>query len=425
MAIKRKHCMIEEKEYSLWHLVPHDVLWMIIERLDLIACDCVSAVCGNWRSVYKSYRTFKSSPMPKDTIPWLMTRKNNGMEIELYQPSTNRTYKIDMPEINGTDCLYSKDGWLLLHELLEPSKSTYENIKLCLINLFTRDKMELPELKTNKQIFITKGTFSTYSSNCPKCVIIITGDINKRVTVYAWTEGSDKWKGRKLSYVINAYNMTNIWLCDTTKHLYCFTTKGDCFAFNTDLKLIPRNIYPKKSDKLENMTVCGDELFAISMMDTVLSEVSVYKFPYNDIIQDDWLRISDVSSMIIFKNDDISFMVREECTQARSLLLNNLKKHGCQIIPSTKKMYHKVVFENESYALFQGTVYQYDRSIRKWVKFKFNNLMRSSEDIGIIEREQQMKAKEQLLVKKLQNVQKVPFIVCGTETGISTWINVG
>ncbi|PIA38995.1 hypothetical protein AQUCO_02700284v1 [Aquilegia coerulea] len=189
----------EEKEYSLWHLLP----WMIIERLDFIDCHCVSAVCGNWRSGWKSYCSLASFPLPTDAIPWLMTKKNRySGAIKLYRPSTNKTYRNEMPEINGTDCLYSKDGWLLLHEM-EPKKKKYENVKLCLINLFTMDKIELPELKTNKQIFITKGTFSIIQSKCPDCVIVI----NNCGTLYAWKKGSDTWKVSSN----DAYDIIDIW----------------------------------------------------------------------------------------------------------------------------------------------------------------------------------------------------------------------
>ncbi|KAF5183823.1 hypothetical protein FRX31_026588 [Thalictrum thalictroides] len=418
MAFKRKLWMVEE-EYSFWHLLPHDVLWMIIERLDpdLIECDYISAVCGNWRSGFKSYCTIikPSFRLPKDTIPWLMTTRNNGTGIELYRPSTNKTYNIDFPEIYGTHCLYSKDGWLLLHKL-EPRQCQYKNMKLCLINLFTRDKVELPELKTKNQNFITKGTFSSTYSNCPNCAIILTADVDMKVTLYAWKKGSDLWKRSKFDYdLMNAYNMLNIWLCDD--QLYCFTTKGHCYAYDTDLN--STQTYPSNIDKLDNMTLCGNELFAFSVMDT--AEVNVFKF-FSCISRKDWFRISDVSNIIFFKNDDcISFMVMEEC---RSLLLKNLKKHGCQI-KSSKKFNQKVVFEKETYLVCLDDVYHYNRSTRKLVKLKFNNLLSSSE------REQQMNAKTELLVKKLRmlacdRTKEVPFIVCGTKTdSSSTWIYVG
>ncbi|KAF5177053.1 hypothetical protein FRX31_033360 [Thalictrum thalictroides] len=276
-------CKVEEEEYSLWHLLPRDVLWMIIEGLDLLDFDSVSAVCGNWKSGCKSYCTIskKSFPLPKDTLPWLMTRKNrNSSVIKLYRPSTNRTYNIDMPEING---------------------NMYMNL-----------------------------------------------------------------------------------------------------------------------DKPYTITECGNELFVSLRKD------NIYKIDHSILIL---RRVDDVSSMILFKNaNNIGFMVREECTKAQSLLLNNLKNHGCQINPSTKETYRTAVFEKESYKLDGEMAYQYDRSTQNWVKFNFDNLVSFGEDTDVREWKKQMKAKEKLLVKKLIHGEKTtieypPFVVDRRKTGF--WINIG
>ncbi|PIA38993.1 hypothetical protein AQUCO_02700283v1 [Aquilegia coerulea] len=382
--------MEEEGGCSLWHLLPHDILLMIIERLDFIECHCVSAVCGNWRSCCK---TSKSFLMPKDTIPWLMTRKSRKNKpcdavIKLYRPSTNKTYKIVLPEIKGMVCLYSKDGWLLLYKL-KPYKYKRDNLKLFLLNPFSMDKMELPELKSEALISITKGTFSTHSK-CPDCVIVIIGKLTIAVTLYVWKKGNDTWKEK---YVhddhVCLYSIGNIWLCDD--QLYCFSKYGHCCVYDTDLNFKRRNSFRERIDMSHNMTVYKNELFAFSMKDTFVNAFqkpisNVYKFDHFIM---DWVTDDDgVSSMIWFNNrlnDDIGFVTKEECTEARrSVLLNGLKLNGCQIKPSTEEVYYKT----------GGFKFVYD--------FTLNNML-GSKKLSFLEREQQRKSREGWLRKRVCN----------------------
>ncbi|PIA38992.1 hypothetical protein AQUCO_02700281v1 [Aquilegia coerulea] len=408
---------MEEGGCSLWHLLPHDILLMIIERLDFIECHCVSAVCGNWRSCCK---TSKSFLMPKDTIPWLMTRKSRENKpcdavIKLYRPSTNKTYKIVLPEIKGMVCLYSKDGWLLLYKL-KPYKYKQDNLKLCLLNPFSMDKMELPELKSEGLISMTKGTFSTHLK-CPDCVIVTTGELTSGVTFYVWKKGNDTWKEK---YVqddrFSLFSLSNIWLCDD--QLYCFTKYRQCFAFDTDLNFKRRNSFRETIDMSHNMTVYKNELFAFSMEDTLstsfLKKISnVYKF---DRFIMDWVTDDDgVSNMIWFNNrfnDDIGLVVREDCTDARrSVFLNGLKLHGCQIKPSSEEVHFNTSGFKFVYA------------------FTMNNMLGLREH-SFMEREQQRKSREQKWLlrgfRKGEILRKglAPFIVYGRKQGIWNWVNV-
>ncbi|KAF5179032.1 hypothetical protein FRX31_031375 [Thalictrum thalictroides] len=247
--------------------------------------------------------------MPKDTIPWLMTRKSRKKKpcndvIKLYRPTTNKTYKIVLPEINGMVCLYSKDGWLLLYKL-----------------------------KRYRDLNLKRGI--------------------------------------------------------------------------SPMKMIDM------SDMSHNVTVYKNELFAFSRMETFEKQISnVYKFDHFSM---DWVTDDDgVSNMIWFNNrlnDDIGFVVKEECTEARrTVFLNGLKLQGCQVIPSTEEVYHKT-------CRFK---FVYD--------FTLNNMLGYSNS-SFMERELQIKSREERLLKVYFNgdiIRKefASFFVYGKKQGIWNWVNV-
>ncbi|KAF5207607.1 hypothetical protein FRX31_002807 [Thalictrum thalictroides] len=111
-----------EKAMDILHQLPYDILSLIIQRLEFMDYHCgVSLICKNWRVACKKYCEFRSIPTPSDHIPWLMLRKSvTAPVLKFYRPLTNKTYKITSPALVCTNCLYSQDGWLLLHkELLQ------------------------------------------------------------------------------------------------------------------------------------------------------------------------------------------------------------------------------------------------------------------------------------------------------------------
>ncbi|KAF9616136.1 hypothetical protein IFM89_028602 [Coptis chinensis] len=300
----------------VWSLLQQDILWIVIERLDLIDCHCLSAVCRNWRSACKNYCTLRSFQMPKDRIPWLMLRKTqpNSM-VEFYRPTTNKTHKIHLPQLFATFCLYSKDGWLLLRP--------YTNHKFFLLNLFTNEKVDLPELHMDREIFILKGTFSTHLKS-PNCVIVATSTtlcpLGPTYRIYGWTSGATTyWKEYKLSGP-HAY-ISGIWLSDNQfYHFNKFGTEG--FVFDMDLNLKSSISLSKRTNSSYNMIVCENELLAFSE-----DALDVYRF---DPCVMDWVTV-DSRNLICFLgkvNRDTSFMIREEESQVQSLL-NHFINNGC------------------------------------------------------------------------------------------------
>ncbi|KAF9610939.1 hypothetical protein IFM89_025848 [Coptis chinensis] len=199
--------MDEQAAYSFWCELPPDVLWLIINLTGFIGFHCVSAVCNSWRSVCKSYcKVSGYPPMPSDPIPWFVTNSNGKSVVEIYRPSINKTYKIDLPELRDTNCLHSKDGWMLLRN--------YSNDTYFLLNLFTVDKIYLPLLRVTDWF---RGTFSTILK-CPNVVILIKYDIQTATgELYVWKSGSNIWKTHQLDL---DYIGDSTWICDD--QFYCY-----------------------------------------------------------------------------------------------------------------------------------------------------------------------------------------------------------
>ncbi|KAF9616135.1 hypothetical protein IFM89_028601 [Coptis chinensis] len=313
MGNQLKFCT-KKRGSSLWSLLQQDILWLIIEHLDFIDCQCVSAVCRNWRSACKNYCTISSFRTPDDQIPWLMSQNSqpNSM-VEFYRPLTNKTHKIYLPEIFATLCLYSKDGWLLLRP--------YANHQLFLLNLFTKDKIDLPKLIVDPKNFISKGTFSTQLKS-PNCVIVVANNYNcDKGAIYGWKTGAATWKEYDLSGPPVAY-ISNIWLTDNLfYYFFSHGTKG--VVLDVDLNFLQNILFSKRTHVSYNMTVCENELYAISE-----DASDVYRFDRSAM---DWVTV-DSSNLICFYGkmfSDTGAMIREQGRKAH-LLLDNLISRGCQ-----------------------------------------------------------------------------------------------
>ncbi|PIA33283.1 hypothetical protein AQUCO_04100007v1 [Aquilegia coerulea] len=342
MVIKRKYCK-EEKDYSLWHQLPYDILSLIIQRLDFMDYHCgMSLVCKNWRVARKKYRDIRSFPTPSDHIPWLMLRKSvTAPVLKFYRPITNQTYKITSPVLACTCCLYSKDGWLLLHkENLNPGPYCH---KLFLFNIFTMDQIDLPKLGISSEIQIHSGTFSNHLKS-PNYVVIIARNRCNIGEIYAWTKGDSTWK--KNDDVLHGGNVSkirNIWFCDD--QLYYFTT-DESFNFDTDLNLKRCEVLSTSPRETYNMTVCENELFAFSSNDNKKSDV--YMFDRSAM---NWVKVTG-TNLICFNryfNHGIGVVITVQSDKER--LQNDLMSYGCKV---TKRKDELIITDKVVYGRRDG-----------------------------------------------------------------------
>ncbi|KAF5189007.1 hypothetical protein FRX31_021414, partial [Thalictrum thalictroides] len=257
------------------------ILWLILQFMDFIDFHSISAVCKNWKLACKSY----CPPSPNDPIPWLLTEYAATIKstflaekhIRVYRPLTNKTYKINVPDIGAKcRCLHSKDAWLLLHFV----DCVHLTNRLVLCNLFTLNKIDVPSPKLRVIVSrISQGTFSTISKS-PNCVIFVAKNIRTRTRdMYAWKIGSNTWKTYQLHW---DYCGGINWLYD---HLYCFS--GDrVMVFDNDLNLKRRHNFNIWIDDTFNITESDQELFAVPWPN---SNYDSYKFDRATL---DWAKVN-------------------------------------------------------------------------------------------------------------------------------------
>ncbi|PIA33284.1 hypothetical protein AQUCO_04100008v1 [Aquilegia coerulea] len=320
MVIKQVYCK-EEKNYSLWHQLPYDILSLIIQRLEFMDYHAgVPLVCKNWRVACKKYSQNSSFPTPSDQLPWLMLRKSvTAPVLKFYRPLTNKTYKITSPAVACSYCLYSKDGWLLLHKVnLNPEPCSHS---IFLFNIFTMDHIALPKLGISSEIQIHSGTFSNHLKT-PNYVVIIARNRDNIGEIYAWRKGdSSTWKKNGV-HGGNVSNIRNIWLFD--EQLYFFTTDKS-FTFDNDLNLKGYGFLSTNPSETYNLTVCENELLAFSRDN---KNSNVYMFDRSAM---DWVKVFG-TNLICFSryfNHSIGVVIRVQSDKQR--LQHDLKSYGCKV----------------------------------------------------------------------------------------------
>ncbi|ESQ44437.1 hypothetical protein EUTSA_v10006319mg [Eutrema salsugineum] len=103
----KKSRMEIEKDQTFLDL-PCDLLQLVVSRLPLKDNIRASSVCKTWHKACLSVRAEEKSP-------WLFYFSKTEESCELYDPSMQKTYKLEFPELSGSRVCHSKDGWLLMY----------------------------------------------------------------------------------------------------------------------------------------------------------------------------------------------------------------------------------------------------------------------------------------------------------------------
>ncbi|XVF33313.1 hypothetical protein REPUB_Repub17cG0157800 [Reevesia pubescens] len=129
----------ENKSESIWCQLPSDMQKLIVQHLPTVFDYMnVRAVCKNWRSLVLPIQW---KPNHKDIpfkYPWLMFPQGEKGVYNFYDPISNLIHSISIPELEGCEICYSKQGWLLV---------TKAPRSIFFFEPFTRRKIQLPDLR--------------------------------------------------------------------------------------------------------------------------------------------------------------------------------------------------------------------------------------------------------------------------------------
>ncbi|KAF9625971.1 hypothetical protein IFM89_028357 [Coptis chinensis] len=111
---------VKEKVVEKWAQLPTFLIWMIMDRMMTILDNVrLASVCKNWRAASKNY-----CGKPRGIAPWLMHRSPKSTTCEFVNMSTKEKLILDLTDYhNGMQFLFSKQGWLLLRDSSDNSRS--------------------------------------------------------------------------------------------------------------------------------------------------------------------------------------------------------------------------------------------------------------------------------------------------------------
>jgi hypothetical protein len=99
----------KKKSKGEWSSIPYDLLSNIANRLELIDFTSFHHVCKDWRSATEPLVDAKFSGCD----PWFLLYGEEGPRCSMLNKD-DKVYTIEIPELAGSTCLASYDGWLLL-----------------------------------------------------------------------------------------------------------------------------------------------------------------------------------------------------------------------------------------------------------------------------------------------------------------------
>ncbi|XP_060181432.1 F-box protein At4g00893-like isoform X2 [Lycium barbarum] len=112
---------MEEDEYigtrissRAWCDLPPELLREIANSLGLFDLLAFRGVCKDWRSA--SFTASAPIESARDTKPCFLLHNDRDEKTILFNPTTNKNYNINIPELKEATCLASTQGWLLVSQ---------------------------------------------------------------------------------------------------------------------------------------------------------------------------------------------------------------------------------------------------------------------------------------------------------------------
>ncbi|XP_074286949.1 F-box protein At3g56470-like [Silene latifolia] len=241
MTMTRNFSRARKKDGCICRL-PFELLQIIVNYLSILDYFSICVVSKCWRSLFK--RCLPCVPKTGEeetTLPWFVPLRRvlpppsiyrMGSEFyttgELGDLSTERTYRLNIPELCGTRFLVSRHGWLLLF--------SSETSALFFFSPFSRARIDLPPIDVAK---LTNPMFdfsaSPTSPDCMVFAISCEGDFHYRT--FTCQRGNSNWKTVAHWYVCpgciaNTVYVKGVW--------YCFDFTGSFIVFNPSTSELKR-----------------------------------------------------------------------------------------------------------------------------------------------------------------------------------------
>lgn len=159
-----------------WSNAPSDLMSSIANGLGLIDLLSFRSVCKDW------HLASPTSSAEIKSHPWLLLCNEGSTNCILYNVTVKNKYNINLPELQGTICLASNQGWLLLSR----------GSSIFFFCPFSRSKIDLPEYPHTKLV----DHVAAFSSppTCQDCVVsIINRCDEKRLELNVIHRGENTW----------------------------------------------------------------------------------------------------------------------------------------------------------------------------------------------------------------------------------------
>ncbi|KAL0714582.1 hypothetical protein Bca4012_021561 [Brassica carinata] len=207
--------MRKEKDETVLDF-PCDLLQLIVSHLPLKDNIRASTVSKTWLQACLSVRV-------PDRPPWLIyfSKTEESSSCELYDPSTQKRYYTEFPELSGSRVCHSKEGWLLMYN---PN-----SFQLFFFKPFTRESIPLPPLwmaYDQRMAFSEAPT----SSNCLLFTVANVNVDNHSITVKTCYPNDKEWTTFVFQNQLQNINFEQIVFSNDV--FYCLTNSGHLSVFD-------------------------------------------------------------------------------------------------------------------------------------------------------------------------------------------------
>ncbi|KAJ3701020.1 hypothetical protein LUZ61_004725 [Rhynchospora tenuis] len=210
-----------------WSELHTDVLEHLTSFLSLSDFHRFDAVCRNWHSVARQNR------YPPRQLPWLVLGEDDAThKRKFFSLEENRTYLIDIPELQGQHLCGSSYGWLFTMDV---------KLNFRLLNPFTRKCYDLPPLppynnqhdistydESMQQIWVAKVILDRDPSHSSDFTVLMIFGENNRLAF--WKLGDPTW-----TLIPDAYYFFDdiIFFKEEFYAVACYNNNNDIYLVNT------------------------------------------------------------------------------------------------------------------------------------------------------------------------------------------------
>ncbi|KAF8080207.1 hypothetical protein N665_0965s0009 [Sinapis alba] len=197
---------------------PYDLLQLVVSLLPLKDNIRASTVCKTWHEACLSVRV-------PDRPPWLLYFWKTEESGEVFDPSMQKRYYLEFPELSGSRVCHSKDGWLLMY--------TPNSLELFFFNPFTRDRIPLPPLW---MAYDQRMAFSC-APTLTSCLLFTVTNVNvDNITVKTCCPNDKEWNTFVFQNQLPGNdNITFEQIVSSNCVFYCLTDTGYLSIFDPSL----------------------------------------------------------------------------------------------------------------------------------------------------------------------------------------------